>query len=117
MATAAAEASSVSQLAKHNWGWFMVRGVLALILGMIAIYRPFSALFAFTLVFAPLLVFVAVWIYTFVFAFSALWFAHYALAALAALRARPPGIGPGARVMPGPTGRGEIRFSSSRRAN
>ncbi len=42
---------------------------------------------ALTLVFAPLLVVVSVWLYTLVFAFSALWFAHYALAALAALRA------------------------------
>jgi Etoposide-induced protein 2.4 (EI24) len=36
---------------------------------------------------APLLVPIAVWIYTLVFAFSALWFAHYALNALHALRA------------------------------
>ena len=42
---------------------------------------------ALTLVFAPLLVVVSVWLYTLVFAFSALWFAHYGLAALAALRA------------------------------
>jgi len=35
---------------------------------------------------APLLVPVAIWIYTLVFAFSSLWFAHFALAALAALR-------------------------------
>lgn len=49
---AAANASTASRLATHNWGWFMVRGVLALILGVIAVYRPFSALFAFTLVFA-----------------------------------------------------------------
>ncbi|MEO7010176.1 MAG: EI24 domain-containing protein [Caldimonas sp.] len=49
----------------------------------------FSAL---TLIFAPLLIVVAVWLYTLVFAFSALWFAHYALAALQALRGRaePP---------------------------
>ena len=51
MATAA-EGSTASRLATHNWGWFMVRGVLALILGVIAVYRPFNALFAFTLVFA-----------------------------------------------------------------
>ena len=38
------------------------------------------------LVLAPILVVVAVWLYTLVFAFSSLWFAHYALAALAALR-------------------------------
>lgn len=36
---------------------------------------------------APVLIPVAVWIYTLVFAFSALWFAHYGLAALQALRA------------------------------
>jgi hypothetical protein len=36
----------------------------------------------------PLLVLVAVWLYTLVFAFAALWFAHYALAALAELRGR-----------------------------
>lgn len=35
---------------------------------------------------APLLLPAAIWIYTLVFAFSALWFAHYLLAALAALR-------------------------------
>ena len=41
---------------------------------------------ALAIVFAPVLVPVAVWIYTLVFAFSALWFSHYALAALQALR-------------------------------
>ncbi|CAN7595209.1 EI24 domain-containing protein [Polaromonas sp. LjRoot131] len=35
---------------------------------------------------APLLVPVAIWIYTLVFAFSSLWFAHYTLAALEQLR-------------------------------
>jgi hypothetical protein len=42
---------------------------------------------ALAIVFAPVLVPVAVWIYTLVFAFSALWFAHFTLAALQALRA------------------------------
>jgi len=37
----------------------------------------------------PLLIPVAIWIYTLVFAFSALWFAHYCLAALAQMRAVP----------------------------
>lgn len=41
---------------------------------------------ALAIVFAPVLVPVAVWIYTLVFAFSALWFSHFALAALQALR-------------------------------
>ena len=42
---------------------------------------------ALSIVLAPVLIPVAVWIYTLVFAFSALWFAHFALAALQALRA------------------------------
>lgn len=40
------------------------------------------------LVFAPVLIVVSVWLYTLVFAFSALWFSHYCLAELQALRAR-----------------------------
>jgi hypothetical protein len=40
-----------------------------------------------TLIFAPLIVLVSVWLYTLVFAFAALWFAHFALAALQRLRA------------------------------
>jgi hypothetical protein len=35
---------------------------------------------------APILVPVAIWIYTLVFAFSSLWFAHFCLAALEQLR-------------------------------
>ena len=47
---------------------------------------------ALSIVLAPLLVPLAVWLYTLVFAFSALWFAHFALAALESLRAHrePP---------------------------
>jgi hypothetical protein len=37
----------------------------------------------------PLLVPIFVWLYTIVFAFASLWFAHYCLAALHALRAQP----------------------------
>lgn len=48
---------------------------------------------ALNLVFAPVLLVVSVWLYTLVFAFSALWFAHALLAALAARRAgRPPAV-------------------------
>lgn len=36
----------------HNWKWFMLRGVLALLLGIGAIVFPLSAVFAFTLLFA-----------------------------------------------------------------
>lgn len=44
------------------------------------------AVSALALVLAPLMVAATVWLYTLVFAFSALWFAHYLLAALAELR-------------------------------
>ncbi|MDP9045911.1 MAG: EI24 domain-containing protein [Pseudomonadota bacterium] len=50
------------------------------------------------IVLAPVLVPAAVWIYTLVFAFSALWFAHFTLAALRALRAER---GPSAGLAPG----------------
>lgn len=39
-------------LPAHNWKWFMLRGVLALLLGVGAIVFPLSAVFAFTMVFA-----------------------------------------------------------------
>ena len=39
-------------LPAHNWGWFMFRGVIALLLGVGAIVFPLSAVFAFTMVFA-----------------------------------------------------------------
>jgi uncharacterized membrane protein HdeD (DUF308 family) len=38
-----------------SWGWTLARGALALILGVLAILFPASALFAFTLVFAAFL--------------------------------------------------------------
>ena len=57
---------------------------------------------ALTLVFAPLLIVVSVWLYTLVFGFSALWFTHFALRALAELR------GQAALVDREPTPPGEI---------
>ena len=44
------------------------------------------AVSALALVLAPLLILVSIWLYTLVFAFSSLWFAHYLLAALHELR-------------------------------
>jgi hypothetical protein len=41
---------------------------------------------AMALIFAPLLIVASVWLYTLVFAFASLWFAHYALGALQRLR-------------------------------
>lgn len=70
----------------HRWP-LLVIGVASGVLGA----TP-SVVWASGLVFvalAPVLVPIAIWIYTLVFAFSALWFAHYGLAALAALRAQP----------------------------
>jgi hypothetical protein len=57
------------------------------------------------LIFAPLIIVAAVWIYTLVFAFSALWFTHYTLAALQALRAEKaptiePVLAPAFEVLP-----------------
>ncbi len=43
---------------------------------------------------APILVPVAIWIYTLVFAFSSLWFAHYCLAALEQLRKQNKALAP-----------------------
>jgi uncharacterized membrane protein HdeD (DUF308 family) len=46
------EARAGASLLSRNWGWFVVRGVLALVLGVVAVLFPVSALFAFTMVFA-----------------------------------------------------------------
>ncbi|WP_295637512.1 EI24 domain-containing protein [uncultured Methylibium sp.] len=62
---------------------------------------------AVALAFAPLLIVVSMWLYTLVFAFSALWFSHYGLAALQALRARRAVQAPAAEivdVLPAPAG-------------
>jgi hypothetical protein len=48
------------------------------------------AVSAIALVFAPLLIVVAIWLYTLVFSFSSLWFAHFLLAALQRLRLDEP---------------------------
>jgi len=69
---------------EHRWP-LLGMGIIAGYLG--AAPSLLWAASAMMLVFAPLLLVLAVWIYTLVFAFSALWFAHYALAALQALRA------------------------------
>ncbi len=48
------------------------------------------AVSAVTVIFAPFIIALSVWLYTLVFAFSALWFAHYVLAALHAMRQATP---------------------------
>jgi len=59
------------------------------------------ALSAATLVFAPLLAVLSVWLYTLVFTFAACWFAHYALADLQRLRSEPITADP--RLQPEPS--------------
>jgi phosphatidylglycerophosphatase A len=67
------------------------------------------ALSALTIVLAPLLIPLSVWLYTLVFAFSALWFVHYCLSELQRMRsvaqpqpAAPPAIDPGLQALPPP---------------
>jgi hypothetical protein len=71
---------------RHRF-WLLAIGVLTGYLGTAP--GMVWAIGAMAIVLAPLLVPLAIWLYTFVFAFSALWFAHFCLAALAALRAEP----------------------------
>jgi hypothetical protein len=82
------------ELVKRHRGSLLGMGILTGYLG--AAPSLVWASGALVIVFAPVLVPLAVWIYTLVFAFSALWFAHYALSALQALRAERDG----AQVMP-----------------
>jgi hypothetical protein len=77
--------------------WLLGIGVLTGYLGAApSVVWASGALFAAAFV---ILIPVAIWIYTLVFAFASLWFAHYALAALENLRAdqaaaRPPAAPP-----------------------
>lgn len=84
-------------IAAHRWPLFGI-GVVTGYLG--AAPSLLWAVSALALVFAPLLIVVSIWLYTLVFAFSALWFAHYLLAALRDLRADD---GAAASVPPMPT--------------
>ena len=60
------------------------------------------AVSALALVFAPLLILVSIWLYTLVFAFSSLWFAHYLLAALEKLRGREAAPAAPSQLQPPP---------------
>ncbi len=71
-------------LREHRWPLLAI-GVITGYLG--AAPTLLWAFGAAALPFAPVLAVVSVWLYTLVFAFSALWFTHYTLAALQALRA------------------------------
>ncbi len=72
------------EIFKRHRGWLLGIGVLTGYLGMApSIVWASGALFAAAFV---ILVPVAIWIYTLVFAFSSLWFAHFCLLALQKLR-------------------------------
>ena len=74
------------ELMREHRAPLLVLGVLTGYLGAApALLWAWGAL---TIVLSPVLVPLAIWIYTLVFAFSSLWFAHYALAALELQRAR-----------------------------
>ena len=73
------------EIFRRHRGWLLGIGVLTGFLGAApSILWASGAMFAVAFV---ILMPVAIWIYTLVFAFSALWFAHFCLAALQALRA------------------------------
>ena len=67
----------------HRWP-LLAMGVVCGLLG--ALPSLLWAVSAATLIFAPLLVLLSVWLYTLVFAFASSWYAHYLLAALQRLR-------------------------------
>lgn len=72
------------QILKENRGALLGIGLLSGYLGAApSLIWASGAMFV---AMAPVLVPVAIWVYTLVFAFSSLWFAHYSLAALEQLR-------------------------------
>jgi len=106
LAAHASHEERVQLLAQHRLPlWSM--GVFAGLLGAApSVLWASGAMF---IALAPLLVPLALWIYMLVFAFASLWFAHYLLAALEALRSAPiPESQPwvGAEPGPGPEGEG-----------
>lgn len=82
-----ASAEERQELMRRHRLWLLAIGVLTSYMG--AAPGLVWTVGAMAVVFAPLLVPLAIWIYTFVFILAALWFTHFGLAALAALRAEP----------------------------
>ena len=81
-----ASADERRQIIRENRGTLLGIGVISGYLGAApSLLWASGAMFV---AMAPILVPVAIWIYTLVFAFSSLWFAHFALAALEQLRLR-----------------------------
>lgn len=85
------------EIFRRHRGWLLGMGVLTGFLGA-APSLVWASVALFAVAFA-VLVPIAVWIYTLVFAFSSLWFAHFCLAALQALRAEAVPAGPATLVV------------------
>ena len=77
LAAHASRDERIRLLADERWA-LLAMGVACGYLG--AVPSLIWAMSALTLVFAPFLILVSIWLYTLVFAFSSLWFAHYLLA-------------------------------------
>lgn len=73
------------QLMRERRSALLTIGIISGYLG--AAPAALWALGAITVILAPLMLVISVWLYTMVFAFSSLWFAHYLLAALQIQRA------------------------------
>ena len=80
-----ASAQEYAELMGRHRAWLLTIGVLSGLLGTIP--GMVWLVGAVAIVMAPFLAPLAIWIYTLAFAFSALWFAHYCLQALATFRA------------------------------
>ena len=80
-----ASAEERREIFRRHWGWLLGMGVFCGYLGAApSLIWASGALFAAAFV---ILLPLAIWIYMLVFAFSSLWFTHYCLSALHALRA------------------------------
>ena len=86
------------EIFRRHRGWLLGIGVFTGFLGAApSLFWASAAVFAVGFV---ILVPIAVWVYTLVFAFSSLWFAHFCLAALQALRAESVVVPPVTEVAP-----------------
>jgi hypothetical protein len=84
LAAHATAAERRSLVRSHRWPLLAI-GIVTGYLG--AAPTLIWAASAVTLIFAPFLIALSVWLYTLIFAFASLWFTHYVLAALARMRA------------------------------
>ena len=84
LAEHASKAEREGLLRAHRWPLFVMGILTGFICSALSLIWTFSPGM---LIAAPFVMIVSIWLYTLVFTFSALWFTHYVLAALANLRA------------------------------